>query len=468
MSKRTTSYDEALIEDLRDPVEAVAYLAASLEEPEDPDAAKLFLMALKNVVTAQVTKEASVKTDLTHSKILEGVIRVIGEHQDHKPKEITETTPLSDLYPSFVPGASAFDHLDRLELIMMIEEGFDIDVPDCFEGTETFATVGELVDLIERVRVFRSSGLVLPALGAAPRPGVGSSEKTILDGISEAQKSFHEGVRGRPGGEARKQQIGVAGFAEMGRKGGLNVSKDRSHMSQIGKMGGTALAKKRKNDQVTRLETHFKNNSLMSMTAGKDAITTADDLIDKYSEVFTVSPRNDKTVHGGGGEPEIALKPGDAVCRVHSGTSGRTLSLRRREGYLVEHCADGYSNVRISKGKVIQVRTSELQPGDAKPLKEFVEAMGRGYKPLITWTLDPAKKYVLHFEDNGQDVLRWLVHGEDVIDSNLQGHIWVGYQVVSPVTIYLCPKIRGKLRQDNERTPAVFNHKVIRIEEVNP
>ena len=42
-------YHELLIEDLRDPVEAAAYLNASLQEGDE----ELFLMALRNVAEAQ-------------------------------------------------------------------------------------------------------------------------------------------------------------------------------------------------------------------------------------------------------------------------------------------------------------------------------------------------------------------------------------------------------------------------------
>ena len=53
MPKRTRSYNDSLLEDLRDPEQAAAYLAASLEEPaDDPESETLFLMALKNIAIA--------------------------------------------------------------------------------------------------------------------------------------------------------------------------------------------------------------------------------------------------------------------------------------------------------------------------------------------------------------------------------------------------------------------------------
>lgn len=64
MPKRTSSYDDALLADLRNPEEAAAYLAASLEDTSDPDAEKLFLMALQNVARAYGMQEVAEKTSL--------------------------------------------------------------------------------------------------------------------------------------------------------------------------------------------------------------------------------------------------------------------------------------------------------------------------------------------------------------------------------------------------------------------
>src|SRR5574341_2189470 len=51
MPKRTRSYEKSLIESLKDPREAAAYLNAHLEG-EDPDSDDLFLLALRDVATA--------------------------------------------------------------------------------------------------------------------------------------------------------------------------------------------------------------------------------------------------------------------------------------------------------------------------------------------------------------------------------------------------------------------------------
>ncbi len=51
------------------------------------------------------------------------------------------------------------------------------------------------------------------------------------------------------------------------------------------------------------------------------------------------------------------------------------MSMRRREGTLVRHKENGVSEVRISKGKVIEVATAKLQPESANPLRTFTEML---------------------------------------------------------------------------------------------
>ncbi len=59
MTKRTKSYQAALLESLKDPEEAAAYLNAALEE-ERENAEELFLLALRNVAEARgITKIAA-------------------------------------------------------------------------------------------------------------------------------------------------------------------------------------------------------------------------------------------------------------------------------------------------------------------------------------------------------------------------------------------------------------------------
>lgn len=53
MPKRTRDYEESLLEDLREPEAAAAYLNAALEDLDEPDGTELFLMALRNIMRAQ-------------------------------------------------------------------------------------------------------------------------------------------------------------------------------------------------------------------------------------------------------------------------------------------------------------------------------------------------------------------------------------------------------------------------------
>ncbi len=69
MPKRTKNYDASLLEALRDTEEAAAYLAASLEDPDNPDAEKLFLMAVRNVAIAQGMTELARKTNLSRESL---------------------------------------------------------------------------------------------------------------------------------------------------------------------------------------------------------------------------------------------------------------------------------------------------------------------------------------------------------------------------------------------------------------
>ncbi len=63
MPKRTKKYEESLIEALRNPLEAAAYLNAHLENDE-PDAEELFLLALRDVAKAHGIGRTAKKTSL--------------------------------------------------------------------------------------------------------------------------------------------------------------------------------------------------------------------------------------------------------------------------------------------------------------------------------------------------------------------------------------------------------------------
>ncbi len=64
MPKRVKKYEESLIEALKDPKEAAAYLNAHLEEAEEEDAEELFLIALRDVAKAYGMAEISERTEL--------------------------------------------------------------------------------------------------------------------------------------------------------------------------------------------------------------------------------------------------------------------------------------------------------------------------------------------------------------------------------------------------------------------
>ena len=63
MPKRTKQYDESLMEQLKDPKEAVAYLNAHLEDDEK-DSEELFLLALRDVAKAHGFGEVAKSAEL--------------------------------------------------------------------------------------------------------------------------------------------------------------------------------------------------------------------------------------------------------------------------------------------------------------------------------------------------------------------------------------------------------------------
>jgi len=63
MPKRTRRYENDLIESLKDPKEAAAYLNAHLED-EEKDSEELFLLALRDVARAHGVAEVADRTDL--------------------------------------------------------------------------------------------------------------------------------------------------------------------------------------------------------------------------------------------------------------------------------------------------------------------------------------------------------------------------------------------------------------------
>jgi probable addiction module antidote protein len=63
MPKRTQDYEESLIESLKDPREAAAYLNAHLED-QDKDAEEFFLMALRDVAKAYGVSDLAEEANL--------------------------------------------------------------------------------------------------------------------------------------------------------------------------------------------------------------------------------------------------------------------------------------------------------------------------------------------------------------------------------------------------------------------
>lgn len=52
---------------------------------------------------------------------------------------------------------------------------------------------------------------------------------------------------GQRGGRATSQKHGAAFYAEIGRRGGQAVSRNRAHMSKIGQRGGAARGRRTQN-----------------------------------------------------------------------------------------------------------------------------------------------------------------------------------------------------------------------------
>ena len=71
--------------------------------------------------------------------VLEKLIALLAEQLDVEASEITEETDIIDDL-----GA---DSLDVVDLVMSLEDEFDLEIPD--EDIETIRTVGELVKYLE-------------------------------------------------------------------------------------------------------------------------------------------------------------------------------------------------------------------------------------------------------------------------------------------------------------------------------
>jgi acyl carrier protein len=79
---------------------------------------------------------------LTVASIEERVIDIVAEQLGVDKEKITPET-------SFVNDLGA-DSLDQVELVMELEEEFDIDIPD--DAAENIQTVGQAIEFIEKVQ----------------------------------------------------------------------------------------------------------------------------------------------------------------------------------------------------------------------------------------------------------------------------------------------------------------------------
>ena len=84
MPKKIRKYEESLIESLKNPKEAAAYLNAHLEDAEEEDAEELFLMALRDVARAYGMTEISEKTYLGR----ESLYKALSEQGNPKLKTL--------------------------------------------------------------------------------------------------------------------------------------------------------------------------------------------------------------------------------------------------------------------------------------------------------------------------------------------------------------------------------------------
>ena len=76
---------------------------------------------------------------MTHEQLVDSVRALLAEHLTIEPAKVTESTTLDDL------GA---DSLDRVEIIMKLEDTFDIEISD--DDAETLTSVDQIVSYIER------------------------------------------------------------------------------------------------------------------------------------------------------------------------------------------------------------------------------------------------------------------------------------------------------------------------------
>jgi acyl carrier protein len=90
----------------------------------------------------RVTNLLESQEDLTVASVQERVIDIVAEQLGVSKEQITRET-------SFVNDLGA-DSLDTVELVMELEEEFDINIPD--DAAEKIQTVGQAIDYIEKTQ----------------------------------------------------------------------------------------------------------------------------------------------------------------------------------------------------------------------------------------------------------------------------------------------------------------------------
>lgn len=71
---------------------------------------------------------------------------VTGLHLDIRPEDINETRPI------FGEDGLGLDSLDALELVVLVEEEFQVSIPDEEVGKRVFASIAVLADYIQSER----------------------------------------------------------------------------------------------------------------------------------------------------------------------------------------------------------------------------------------------------------------------------------------------------------------------------
>jgi acyl carrier protein len=89
-----------------------------------------------------ISDRLSHEETLTVASIEERVIDIVAEQLGVDKEKISPET-------SFVNDLGA-DSLDQVELVMELEEEFDIDIPD--DAAENIQTVGQAIEFIEKVQ----------------------------------------------------------------------------------------------------------------------------------------------------------------------------------------------------------------------------------------------------------------------------------------------------------------------------